>query len=139
MASVKVTDRIAASADRVWDLVCDFGGIGRWAAAVESVTVAGEGIGAVRTIGLPGGVKLQERLEASDDRTRTLSYSIVGSHPLPFDDYLATIRLAEDGDGCQIDWSSTFEPRAGAESPAAGMVEGIYRGGIAGLKKALGA
>jgi hypothetical protein len=73
MASVKVTDRIAASADRVWDLVCDFGGIGRWAAAVESVTLAGEGIGAVRTIGLPGGVKLQERLEASDDRTRTLS------------------------------------------------------------------
>jgi carbon monoxide dehydrogenase subunit G len=139
MASVKVTDRIAASADRVWDLVRDFGGIGRWAAAVESVTLEGEGVGAVRTIGLPGGLKLQERLEAIDERTRTLSYSIVGSHPLPFGEYLSTIRLAEDGDGCQVDWSSTFEPRAGAETQAAGMVEGIYRGGIAGLKKALGA
>jgi carbon monoxide dehydrogenase subunit G len=139
MASVKVTDRIAASTDRVWDLVRDFGGIGRWAAAVESVTLEGEGVGAVRTIGLPGGLKLQERLEAIDERTRTLSYSIVGSHPLPFGEYLSTIRLAEDGDGCQVDWSSTFEPRAGAETQAAGMVEGIYRGGIAGLKKALGA
>ena len=139
MASVKVTDRIAASTDRVWDLVRDFGGIGRWAAAVESVTLEGEGVGAVRTIGLPGGLKLQERLEAIDERTRTLSYSIVGGHPLPFGEYLSTIRLAEDGDGCQVDWSSTFEPRAGAETQAAGMVEGIYRGGIAGLKKALGA
>jgi hypothetical protein len=139
MASVKVTDRIAASADRGWDLVRDFGGIDRWAAGIESVALAGEGVGAVRTLGMPGGLKLQERLEAVDDRTRTLSYAIVGSHPLPFDEYLATIRLAEDGDGCQIDWSSTFAPRAGAETQAAALVEGIYRGGIAGLKKALGA
>jgi carbon monoxide dehydrogenase subunit G len=138
MASVKVTDRIAASADRVWELVRDFGGIQRWAAGIESVSVSGEGVGAVRTLTMPGGLSLQERLEALDDRTRTLSYAIVGSHPLPFDGYLATVRLAEDGDGCQLDWSSTFQPRAGAEAQATGMVEGIYRGGIAGLKKALG-
>jgi carbon monoxide dehydrogenase subunit G len=138
MASVKVTDRIEASADRVWELVRDFGGIQRWAAGIESVSVSGEGVGAVRTITM-GTLSLQERLEALDDRSRTLSYSIVGDHPLPFGDYLATIRLAEDGDGCQVDWSSTFTPRAGADAQAAGMVEGIYRGGIAGLKKALGA
>lgn len=139
MASVKVTDRIGASADRVWDLVRDFGGIQRWAAGVESVSVSGDGVGAVRTLSMPGGLTLNERLEAVDDRTRTLSYAIVGSHPLPFDDYLATIRLAEDGEGCQVDWSSTFTPRAGAEAQAASLIEGIYRGGIAGLKKAVGA
>jgi carbon monoxide dehydrogenase subunit G len=139
MASVKVTDRIEASADRVWDLVRDFGGIQRFAAGIESVSVTGQGVGSVRTLTMPGGLTLQERLEALDERSRTLSYSIVGAHPLPFDEYLATIRLAEDGDGCQIDWSSTFTPRAGADAQAAGMVEGIYRGGIAGLKKALGA
>jgi carbon monoxide dehydrogenase subunit G len=138
MASVTVADRIAASTDRVWALVRDFGGLQRWAAGIESVSVSGEGVGAVRTLSMAGGLTLQERLEAIDERTRTLSYAIVGSHPLPFDDYLATIRLAEDGDGCQVDWSSTFTPRAGAEAKAAAMVEGIYRGGIAGLKKALG-
>jgi hypothetical protein len=138
MASVKVADRIEASADRVWDLVRDFGGLQRWAAGVESVSVSGEGVGAVRTLGMPGGLTLHERLEAIDDRARTLSYAIVGTHPLPFDDYLATIRLTEDGDGCQVDWSSTFTPRAGAEAQAASLVEGIYRGGIAGLKKAVG-
>lgn len=137
MASVKVTDRIEASADQVWDLVRDFGGIQRFSPAIESVSVQGEGIGAVRTITLPGGVALQERLEALDEGSRTLRYAIVGSHPLPFDEYLATIRLSEDGEGCQIEWSSSFAPRGGAEAQAAGMVEGIYRSGIAGIKKAL--
>jgi hypothetical protein len=139
MSSVKVSDRIGASVDQVWDLVRDFGGIQRFAAAIESVSVQGEGVGAVRTLTMPGGVTLQERLEALDDGARTLRYAIVGQHPFPFSDYLATIRLSEDGDGCQIEWSSTFTPRAGAESQAAAMVEGIYRGGIAGLKKTLGA
>jgi hypothetical protein len=137
MASVKVNDRIQASADRVWDLLRDFGGIQRFSSAIESVSVQGEGIGAVRTLTLPGGLTLQERLEALDDASRSLSYAIVGSHPLPFDDYLSTIRLSEDGDGCQIEWSSSFAPRGGAEAQAAGMVEGIYRSGIAGIKKTL--
>jgi len=138
MASVKVTDRIGASADRVWDLVRDFGGIQRFASNIESVSVQGEGVGAVRTVTLPGGTAIQERLEACDDATRTLQYSILGGHPFPFDDYLATIKLSEDGDACQIEWSSQFASRAGAESKAPAIVEGIYRGGIAGLKKALG-
>jgi hypothetical protein len=138
MASVKVTDRIGASADRVWDLVRDFGGIQRYASGIESVSVQGEGVGAVRTLTMPGGVSLQERLEGLDDASRTLRYAIVGTHPLPFEGYLATVRLSEDGDGCQIEWSSQFEPRAGAEGQAPGIVEGIYRAGIAGLKKALG-
>jgi hypothetical protein len=137
MASVKVSDRIEASADRVWDLVRDFGGVQRFSPTIESVSVQGEGIGAVRTLTLPGGLALQERLEALDDASRTLRYAIVGSHPLPFDEYLSTIRLSEDGDACQIEWSSTFAPRGGAEAQAVGMVEGIYRGGIAGIKKAL--
>jgi hypothetical protein len=138
MASVKVTDRIGASADRVWELLRDFGGIQRFASAIESVSVKGEGVGAVRTLTMPGGLRIQERLEALDDGKRTLSYAIIGTHPLPLDDYLATIRLSEDGDACQIEWSGSYAPRAGAESQAAAMVEGIYRSAIAGLKKALG-
>ncbi|HVH06019.1 MAG TPA: SRPBCC family protein [Myxococcota bacterium] len=137
MASVKVTDRIEASADRVWDLVGDFGGIQRFSAGIESVSVAGEGVGAVRTITLPGGMSLHERLEARDPATRTLQYSIVGAHPMPFSDYLATIRLTEEGAATQIEWSSDFAPKPGAEGQAATIIEGIYRGGIAGLKKAL--
>jgi hypothetical protein len=139
MASVKVVASIDASADRVWELFRDFGGIGRFAAGIEGCSVDGEGVGAVRTLSMRGGLQLQERLEAFDDAGRSLSYAIVGEHPLPLDDYLSTVRVVEESDErCSVEWSSTFEPK-GPEEPAVAMVEGIYRGGIKGIKKALGA
>ncbi len=139
MSSVKVVDSINASADRVWELFRDFGGIDRFAAGIEGCSVEGEGVGAVRTLSMPGGLKLQERLEAFDDAGRTFTYAIIGDHPLPLDDYLSTVKIvAESDQRCGIEWSSTFEPK-GDEAAAVGMVEGIYRGGIKGIKKALGA
>jgi len=138
MASVKVTDRIEASADSVWELLRDFGGIKKFSTAIESCTVEGEGIGAVRTLTMPGGLELQERLEAFDDAGRTLQYAIIGENPLPFTDYLSTIRLSADGDATAIEWSSTFEPKDIPAEQAGKIIEGIYTGGIAGMKSALG-
>ena len=117
----------------------DFGGIKKFSTTIESCTVEGEGVGAVRTITMPGGLQLQERLESFDDAGRTLQYAIIGENPLPFTDYLSTIRLSEDGDGTSVEWSSTFEPKGIPEEQAGKIIEGIYTGGIAGMKSALGA
>jgi carbon monoxide dehydrogenase subunit G len=136
MASVKISDRIHASADRVWDLVGDFGGIARFSRGFKSVTCTGSGVGAVRTITLPNDVQMQERCELHDAARRTLDYSIVGG-PMPIANYLARIQLFEDGDGTRIEWSSTFEPKGIGEAQAIAMIEGVYKGGIAGIKKAL--
>jgi carbon monoxide dehydrogenase subunit G len=137
MVSVKVSEQIEASAEQVWELFRDFGGIQRFSPQIEKVTVAGQGIGAVRTLRLPGGAALEERLEAFDDAGRRLSYAIVGG-PIPVANYLATIEVHDDGKGCRIDWSSHFEPKGMSDEQARGMIEGVYRGGIAGVKKALG-
>jgi hypothetical protein len=137
MGSVKVVETVNASADRVWELFRDFGGITRFSQGIESCTVEGEGLGAVRTIAM-GALKLQERLEAFDDGGRTLSYAIIGDHPLPFDNYLSTIKVVDQGDACTVEWSSTYDPK-GTEDQASGIIQGIYKGGIAGIKKALGA
>jgi carbon monoxide dehydrogenase subunit G len=137
MVSVKVSERVEASADRVWDLFRDFGGIQRFTSGFEKVEVTGSGIGAVRTITLPGGAALQERLEAFDDRGRKLQYAIVGG-PIPVSNYLATIEVKDEGKACRIDWSSHFEPKGISEDQARAMIEGVYKGGIAGVKKALG-
>ena len=138
MVNVKVTERVSASAGKVWAIFRDFGGVKRFTPEIEQCTLEGEGMGAVRTITMPGGFQLQERLEALDEAARTLRYAIV-SGPAPFRDYLATIRVSEDGAGCSIDWSSQFEPQGISEEQARAIVEGIYRGGIAGLRKHLGA
>ena len=137
MSSVKVSERVESSAGSVWDLLRDFGGVTRYSAGIESCTVEGSGVGAVRTIRLPGGMELQERLEAFDDCGRRLQYAIVAG-PLPMSNYLATIEVREDGDGTLIDWSSTFDPKGASEAQVQKMVEGIYRGGIAGIRKTLG-
>ena len=96
MASVKVSERIEASADAVWDLFRDFGGIQRFSKEIQSCTVEGQGVGAVRTLTL-GALSLKERLEAFDDPGRRLQYSIIAG-PLPLADYLATIQVSEEGD-----------------------------------------
>ena len=136
MGSVKVVETVDAGADRVWELFRDFGGITRFSDGIQSCTVEGEGIGAVRTLDM-GGLKLQERLEAFDDGGRTLSYAIIGDHPLPFDNYLSTIKVVDQGDACTVEWSSTYDPK-GEGDQASGLIQGIYKGGIAGIKKALG-
>jgi carbon monoxide dehydrogenase subunit G len=137
MVSVKVSERVEASADAVWELFRDFGGIQRYTTGFEKVEVAGSGIGAVRTITLPGGAALQERLEAFDDRGRKLQYAIVGG-PIPVSHYLATIEVKDEGKACRVDWSSQFEPQGISEAQARAMMEGVYKGGLAGVKKALG-
>jgi len=137
MVSVKVSDRVEASSEKVWELFRDFGGIQRFSSGIEKVTVEGQGVGAVRTLTLPGGAALQERLEAIDDAKRCLSYAIVGG-PIPVTGYLATIEVKDEGKGCRIDWSSQFEPKGLSDDQARAMIEGVYKGGIAGVKKALG-
>jgi carbon monoxide dehydrogenase subunit G len=137
MVTVKVSERVEAPAERVWELFRDFGGIQRFSSGFEKVEVSGSGIGAVRTITLPGGAALQERLEAFDDRGRKLQYAIVGG-PIPVSGYLATIEVKDEGAACRIDWSSQFEPKGISDEQARGMIEGVYKGGIAGVRKALG-
>ena len=137
MVSVKVSERVEATADQVWELFRDFGGVKRFSAGIEKVEVAGSGIGAVRTLSLPGGLSLQERLEAFDDRGRRLQYAIVAG-PIPVSNYLATIEVKDEGKACRIDWSSHFEPKGITDDQGREMIEGVYKGGIAGVRKALG-
>ena len=140
MSEVHVNEAVAAPAGKVWELVRDFGGVARWGGpALQSCTVEGEGVGAVRRIGLPGGLSIAERLEGFDDAGRSLSYAIVEKSPIPVKNYLSTIRILEDGaQACRVDWSSTFEPDGAGEEQAQAMIRGGYTGGIAGLRKALG-
>jgi carbon monoxide dehydrogenase subunit G len=140
MAKVEVSETIAAPAAKVWELLGDFGAVTKWGGAMlQTCTVEGEGVGAVRTIGLPGGMSIQERCEALDPASRSLTYSIIGKSPIPIRDYEATCRVVETGPAaCRVDWSGTFEPDGTSEEQAQNMVRGIYTGGIAAVKKLLG-
>lgn len=141
MSDVKVSESVAAPAAKVWELLGDFGGVAKWGGTMlQSCTVKGSGVGAVRTIGLPGGMSIEERCEAYDAARRVLTYSIVGKSPLPLRGYVSSCRVVETGPNeCRVDWEGRFEPEGVPEEQAQGMVRGIYTGGIAGVRKLLGA
>ena len=92
---VRVCEEIAAPAAKVWALMRGFGDLMQWMQGLESCELAGSGVGAVRTVTLPGGLRLQERLEAFDDAGRSFSYAIVGNSPLPMRDYLSSVKIRE--------------------------------------------
>jgi len=139
MTEVKVSETIAAPAAKVWALLGDFGGIMKWGGTMlQSCTVEGSGVGAVRTVGL-GAVSIQERCEAYDAAGRSLTYSIIGKSPIPIKNYLSTCKVVEIGaNECRVDWNGRFDPDGATEEQAQGMVRGIYTGGIAGVRKVLG-
>ena len=134
---VKVSEKFSASGESVWELLREFGGIRRWNPnGIDSVTVEGEGIGAVRTIGIAGGVELQEKLEAYDEATRSFSYSFVGKRVLPLDDYYATMTVVDENKSeCRVDWESSFEHPSMDADAAGKLVKGIYHAGFAALKE----
>lgn len=139
MTKALIADEVEAPADAVWELVRDFGGVVKWSSgAIQDVRMEGEGIGAVRTLTVRGGVTLQERLEALDEAKRSFSYSFEGKSVLPLDGYYATLTVVPIDEGrCRVEWGSTFEPRGVSEEQAVSMVEGIYKNGIVGIKQAL--
>lgn len=140
MSEVKVSETVAAPAAKVWDVLGDFGGVMKWGGPMmQSCTLEGEGVGAVRRIGLAGALEIAERCEAYDAAKRSLSYTIIGKSPIPIRDYHSTLTVTETGASeCRVDWNGRFEPEGVGEEQAQNMVRGIYTGGVAGVRKLLG-
>ncbi len=138
MAKVTVSEDIKASAADVWKALSDFGGI-KVGGPITSFETKGSGVGMVRTIGMGGGTVV-ERLDKHDAKAMVFAYSIINDDcPLPVSGYASTVKITDKGAaGCHVDWTGTFEPKGASEAEAAKVVEGIYRGGIARARKALG-
>ncbi len=140
MASVQTQAEVAASVGEVWQLLSDFGGLDKWidASVIKSCECDGNQVGAVRVLTMPDGAVIRERLDVLDAKAHRFTYSILGESPIPVDHYSATVKLTAAKGGTQIDWVSTFEPRGISQADAEGVVRGIYEGGVAGIRKAVG-
>ena len=95
---------IARSADDVWKVVGDFGGLASWMPGIETCTVEGD----LRTISMSG-MEIGERLVRRDDAERVLVYSIA-SGPAPVDHHEATITVTPAGSGSHVTWAVDVEP-----------------------------
>ena len=139
MTNVVVKDAINATADEIWKTLSSFRNVEKYIPLVKSSTVEGSGVGAKRTCIIPsesgGEEKIEEELKSFDNDAKTFSYSITSS-PMPLEKYLGTVKVKDLGNGrCEVEWSSTFEPKGMPEEEVAKMINDIYVAAIDGLKK----
>ena len=139
MTNVSVKNTINAPANEIWKTLSSFSGVERYIPLIKSSTVQGSGVGAKRTCIIPnesgGEGKIEEEIQSFDDNAKTFSYSI-NSSPLPVENYLGTVKVTELGnDMCEVEWSSTFEPKGMPEEEVSKMINDVYVVAIDGLKK----
>jgi hypothetical protein len=91
---------LAAAADKVWELIGQFGGT--WHPLIARVTLTGTGIGQLRTIETLDGKEIVERLEAIDDAKRSLRYTNVAG--IGASRYTGTLEVKTNGSGSRVDW-----------------------------------
>ena len=136
--SVNEQVMINASADTVWDLIGDFGGLDKWHPGVTSETMTGSGTqaGDTRVLKLKDGGTITEQLVDRDPAGRKYTYTIQDS-PLPVSEYLSTLKVLPAGDNLsRVVWSATFDAAKGTSAKAAmAAVRNVYSAGFQALVK----
>lgn len=132
MIQVQRAIRIPVPADVAWDILGDFSVQELMAGICTRVTVEGTGVGAVRTLYIEprfGAGVVRERLESLDLANRHMTYRIVDSGPVPFADYIGSVRVTPAGpDACVAVMTSSFVPveidAEAARALSVGNIEG---------------
>lgn len=131
-----VSDVIEASSDRVWDVISDFGGLGRWSSAVDSCTLDGVGVGGYRIVQI-GDISIRERLEVWDAEAMRVRYRPVSGSVMPIDNMVVEMVLTPVGAAAtRLDWQVEGTSTIDA-AKARAVTEKRYRFRIGELKECL--
>lgn len=136
MAQASASITLAATPDRVWQLIGGFDSLPDWLPYIPRSELS-EG-GRVRSLLNPAGDAIVERLEAFDNDARSYTYSILRA-PFPVTGYRSTLRVVglDDDRAARVEWSGRFTPAGVSDEQASDLFEGIYSDGLAALRDTL--
>ena len=117
---------MAKSADDVWSVIGDFGGIGGWMPGIDSCRVEGDDR-IIETMGMT----ITEHLVSKDAVGRALTYSIADGAPV--ERHEAVITVIPVGDASLVTWVVDATPDAMAE-----LMTTVYQQALEALKAHLG-
>lgn len=138
MLNVEESATLNASAEKVWEVMGKFGGLADWHPAAVACTTSEEAGDVIRTISIPGGGSLIEKLEALHTKQFSMTYSIIDG-PLPVANYRSTLKLVPQGEeACKAVWSGEFNASGADDEAAQTVIRGIYTAGLDALKKRFG-
>jgi Polyketide cyclase / dehydrase and lipid transport len=136
MADVSMFEDVNLPADRVWNVIGDFGGIRKWAVLVEKETVEDTPAGKVRTLTMPENRVVKERLAAQSQYAYT--YTMLDRPEMA--DYRSTVAVIPlDDTHSRIELIVHLSPSEGTtdEDITARYTRNL-RGNLRAMKKALG-
>lgn len=115
MSMVEFSAVLDGDAQKIWNVVRQFGEIQAWHPAIASSHIEGGGAerpGCIRTLSLTDGAVVRERLLSVDESALTLSYCFEEA-PLPLDNYVASVKLVAltGQDKTLLSWSASFDLR----------------------------
>ena len=135
MHTVTTTDDVALSAEAAWAVIGDFSGIRKWATLVEAESTRDTPDGKIRTLTMPGGRTIDERLTAEGP----FSYTYTLERP-DMNIYLSTVSVEPAGpSAAKIVLVVEFDPKDEMRSEE--FTEGFskfHRGNLKAMKRALG-
>lgn len=94
---------IDRTADEVWAVIGDFGGIGGWMPGIDSCRVEGDD----RILEMMG-MEITERLVSKDDVARVLTYSITKGAPV--ESHRGVIAVTPTGNTSHVTWDVDATP-----------------------------
>ena len=121
------------SPDAVWKEMRHFGRVLHWIPGGEesTITVRGEGVGAVRELQLATQGPVRHRLVAFDDERRMLSYELTGGKPIGMEDYVVVATVTPiDGGGSTICWSGRMTADASLDEREVGSALEVALGNM---------
>ncbi|ABD53019.1 SRPBCC family protein [Jannaschia sp. CCS1] len=134
--NIQATREIPATANDLWKTVSQMIGMETSCPGLirESDVLDADGTQPRRSCVMRNGGALTERILLRDDATRTFIYAI-DSHPMPAKIVVGTIRIDDLGDGkSQVSWAADMVLGPASADHFAGMVQGMYEGGLASLE-----
>lgn len=140
--SVSHSEALEATLDAAWNLLVDWGGIIRWMpdGFIQSLTLEGQGEGAIRHLVTGQGVRISERLDSMNRQQGILRLSIIEPLPWGMLSYSAHAQLkAVDQERCRLDWCGTFElPGEGTQADQlAALLKRSYATLFQGIRQVL--
>ncbi|MEM9054109.1 MAG: SRPBCC family protein [Pseudomonadota bacterium] len=138
MATASVQYDFDLPVEVIWDLVGEFGNMSKWTGLPPETCIAdGEEVGAIRTLTLPDGGTIIDRLEAKTERSYSYSIINMDKAPLPFSSYQATLSVSRISETkTRLDWRGVFEPRDISEAEAITFAQNMYQRGLDMMKRA---
>ena len=134
-----ITKKMNVPAEQAWDAIRQFGRLDVWFPSMAECKIEGEGIGAIRSLTLDGGLgSIKDRLVALDEDNHRLTYERTES-PFPVTSYLGNVEVFDSFDSqAVVVWTIDFESEPEMSEPVAAILKDAIAAGLDGMETDLG-